>query len=116
VSTVPEAPDSALDVVRKALSSQMISSRKALYKLRRGAVIFPRASLLPAVITSLIVWFDGGELAVVLGIIATSMLLVGAVVYLMVSRGLERAIRRSVNRLTDLSETERMLLLKEWLS
>jgi hypothetical protein len=116
VSTDPQTPDAPLDVVRTALASQMDSSRKALYKLRRGAVIFPRVSLLPAVITALIVWMEGGELAVVLGIIATSMLLVGAVVYLIVSRGLERAIRRSVGQLTELSETDRRVLLDEWLS
>ncbi len=105
----------ALEHVMDSLSEQMASSQKVLQKLRHGASLYPRLSIMPAILAILCVWFELGVWAIVLSIAATSALLVGALTYTLVERRLVRAIRKAVHELDALTEQDRESLLSTWL-
>jgi len=105
----------AYEHVLGSLSDQMTASRQVLHKLRRGISLFPRLSIFPACLTVVSAFFDLGEWAVILGITATTALLIGAFANTLVERRLVHSIRGSVSSLHELSEQERSDLLEEWL-
>ena len=106
----------AYEHVLTSISEQMTASRKVLHKLRGGVSLFPRLSVLPALLTVLCAWLDLGVWAVVLGIAATSALLIGTFSYAMVERRMVGAIKGAVASLDALSADERDKLLADWLS
>jgi hypothetical protein len=105
-----------LEHVREVLGKQIVRSRKALYKMRRGARIFPRCAFIPGIITSILVVVQSAYVPVLLGLTATAVLLAGGVMYHVGTRTLERAIRQSVESLDSLESDDRERLLAEWLA
>jgi hypothetical protein len=106
----------ALEHVREALHKQMDRSRRALYKMRRGARMFPRCALIPGAITAILMAVQSAYLPILLGLTATAVLLAGGVMYYVGARTLEKAIFKSVESIDSLEDGDRQQLLAEWLA
>jgi hypothetical protein len=106
----------ALEHVYATIGDSIARSKGALFKMRRGARMFPRAAVIPALVTIGLIVGKAPYFPVLLGLTATSVLLVGGLMYFVGVRSIEKGIMRAVAGLQDLHPSERKELLRTWLA